>query len=294
MGTPTGPFWKYPQNSEGITTLGVYKSKRNNIVIPYVSELVETLRRILSKRCIPMFFKPVNTIWQKLVHQKASHQNTRKAIWYILSSAMKNAWTYTSEKPNSLWTNVWLSIGEQTLQTRTQRCWPPAQGQGTLLWWFRRGEAEAIYVKVEKPSPNTGGGLWHHVSPTPPQTMLSFHLSPGNLTNCHIWHHVTPIMTAIHTWDQVTQATVVTIARSTDDPSDISDLDNDSIEVKYQSARTKEASWMRSKTSSKNLQSRPVALKSSKTTMTWKNENLHRQTHSSFLLLFGQYRCSCN
>ena len=47
----------------------------------------------------------------------------------------------------------------------------------------------------------------------------------------HIWHQVTTIMTVVHTWYQVTQTTVVTIARSTDDPSDINDLDNDSTEV---------------------------------------------------------------
>ena len=32
--------------------------------------------------------------------------------------------------------------------------------------WFERGVREAIYVKVEKPSLNRGGGLRHHLSPT--------------------------------------------------------------------------------------------------------------------------------
>ncbi|TKS65250.1 Receptor-type tyrosine-protein phosphatase gamma [Collichthys lucidus] len=32
--------------------------------------------------------------------------------------------------------------------------------------WFERGVNEAIYVKVEKPSVNRGGGLRHHLSPT--------------------------------------------------------------------------------------------------------------------------------
>ena len=31
--------------------------------------------------------------------------------------------------------------------------------------WFERGVKEAIYVKVEKPSLNRGGGLRHHLSP---------------------------------------------------------------------------------------------------------------------------------
>lgn len=32
--------------------------------------------------------------------------------------------------------------------------------------WFKRGVKESIYVKLEQPSLNTGGGLQHYLSPT--------------------------------------------------------------------------------------------------------------------------------
>ena len=38
------------------------KNKRNNIVIPYVSGVSEKLRRLFKKHCIPVFFKPSNTL----------------------------------------------------------------------------------------------------------------------------------------------------------------------------------------------------------------------------------------
>uniref|UniRef100_A0A3B4FKP6 GIY-YIG domain-containing protein n=1 Tax=Pundamilia nyererei TaxID=303518 RepID=A0A3B4FKP6_9CICH len=46
------------------------KDKRNNIVIPYVTVLSEKLRRVFSKHDITVYFRPSNTLRQKLVHPK--------------------------------------------------------------------------------------------------------------------------------------------------------------------------------------------------------------------------------
>ena len=51
----------------------------------------------------------------------------------------------------------------------------------------------------------------------------------------------------------------------------------------YQSVRTKEASWMRSETSSRTYtKSRCVWFNLHLDTMTWMTENLHRHTHNNF------------
>ncbi|KAK7893340.1 hypothetical protein WMY93_022492 [Mugilogobius chulae] len=46
------------------------EKRKNGVSIPYVSGLSEKLQRIFRQHDIPVFFKPVNTLRQKLVHPK--------------------------------------------------------------------------------------------------------------------------------------------------------------------------------------------------------------------------------
>ncbi|XP_049914604.1 uncharacterized protein LOC126398968 [Epinephelus moara] len=154
------------------------KSKRNNIVIPYVSGVSEKLGRIFNKHRIPVYFKPSNTLRQRLVHPKDRTPHTQK-------SNLVYAVQCSEECPD-------LYIGEtkQPLNKRTaQHRRANSSGQDSVVYlhlkekvhsfedsnvhtldredrWFERGVKEAIYVKLEKPSLNRGGGLRHHLSPT--------------------------------------------------------------------------------------------------------------------------------
>ena len=61
----------------------------------------------------------------------------------------------------------------------------------TLVWedrWFERGVKESIYVKLEQPSWNRGGGLSHDLSPTYNAILSSL---PRQLkTTIHSWAHL--------------------------------------------------------------------------------------------------------
>ncbi len=142
------------------------KDKRYNIVIPYVSGLSEKLRRIFNKQHIPVFFKPGNTLRQKLVHPKDRTPHTQK-------SNLVNA-VQCSKECNDLY----ISETKQTLHKRmAQHTRANTSGPDTAVHlhlkemahsfedsnvhilvredrWFEKIIKEAIYVKVEKPSLN--------------------------------------------------------------------------------------------------------------------------------------------
>ena len=67
-------------------------------------------------------------------------------------------------------------------------CASASLGERSLLWapdrddrWLKKGVKEAIYVHLEKPFLNRGGGLRHHLSAT-----------YNGLTLVHTWGHVIP------------------------------------------------------------------------------------------------------
>ena len=153
------------------------KDKRNNIVIPYVSGVSEKLRRIFNKHNIPVFFKPSNTLRQKLVHPKDRTPHTQKSnLVYAVQCSQECKDQYIGEtkqplnkrmaqhrRANSSGQDsaVYLHLKEKTHSFDDNN----VQILDREDRWFERGVKEAIYVKVEKPSLNRGGGLRHQLSP---------------------------------------------------------------------------------------------------------------------------------
>ena len=153
-------------------------NQRRGVAVPYLSGASEKLRRILGKHNIPVYFKPTNTLRQKLVHpiDKIPRQKQSNVVYAV----------QCCEKCSDLY------IGEtkQPLHKRmTQHRRVSSSGQDSAFHlhlkvkghsfedsnvrvlareerWFERGVKEAIYVKMEKPSLNRGGGLTHNLSPT--------------------------------------------------------------------------------------------------------------------------------
>ncbi len=53
------------------------------VVMPYVKNLSESFRRILSHLSIRTCFKPRVTLRQILVHPQTKHQNIKKMEWFM-------------------------------------------------------------------------------------------------------------------------------------------------------------------------------------------------------------------
>ena len=159
------------------------------------------LRRIFNKHQIPVFFKPNNTLRQRLVHPKDPTPHSQKSN---LVYAVK-----CSEECSDLY------IGEtkQPLNKRmAQHRRASSSGQDSAVFlhlkeeghsfqdtnvqildredrWFERGVREAIHVKVEKPSLNRGGGLRHFLSPIYNQVLSKLpKRTPQQFDSCEAAH----------------------------------------------------------------------------------------------------------
>ena len=171
------------------------QNKRNNIVIPYVSGVSEKLRRIFNKHSIPVYFKPGNTLRQRLVHPKDKTPHTHKSNlvyavqcneecedFYIgetkqpLHKRMAQHRRANSSGPDSA---VHLHIKEKAHSFDDNN----VQILDREDRWFERGVKEAIYVKVEKPSLNRGGGLRYQLSPIYNAALSSLPRRLNNLTS---------------------------------------------------------------------------------------------------------------
>ncbi|CAI5693976.1 unnamed protein product [Oreochromis niloticus] len=181
------------------------KDRRNNVVIPYVAGVSEKLRRVFSKHNIPVYFRPSNTLRQKLVHPKDKTPKHRlNNVVYAVQCS--------KECPD-------LYIGEtkQPLHKRmAQHRRATSTGQDSAVHlhlkdkghsfedanvhildredrWFERGVKEAIYVHCERPSLNRGGGLRHQLSAIynpvlsslPRRLYAHSHPGPSDLRNSH-------------------------------------------------------------------------------------------------------------
>ena len=181
MGIQTGPFVKSDRRNKKntkITSVGDKQDKRKNMVIPYVAGMSEKLRRIFKKHHIPVCFKPNNTLRQQLVHPKdPTPKHKMNNIVYAVQCSEECSELYIGETK------------QQLHQRMAQHRRAKASGQDSAVYlhlkdkghsfedsqvrildreedWFKRGVKEAIYVKMEKPSLNRGGGVRHLLSAT--------------------------------------------------------------------------------------------------------------------------------
>ncbi|XP_050924570.1 uncharacterized protein LOC127140827 [Lates calcarifer] len=209
-GYPTWTFLKTAAGSKKktIDVVGKEKqNKRNNIVIPYVAGLSEKLRRIFNKHSIPVYFKPGNTLKQRLVHPKDRTPHTHKSnLVYAVQCNEECNDLYIGEtkqplhkrmaqhrRANSsgLDSAVYLHLKEKTHSFEDNKVHILDREDR----WFERGVKEAIYVKVEKPSLNRGGGLRHHLSPIYNAALSSLPRRLNNLTSRkNNLSHVTRLM----------------------------------------------------------------------------------------------------
>ncbi|XP_040922260.1 uncharacterized protein LOC121200823, partial [Toxotes jaculatrix] len=178
-GYPSWSFGKTTRSRKNTNREDVenMEDKHKNIVIPYVSGVSEKLRRIFNKHQIPVCFKPSNTLRQKLVHpkDKIPHNHKSNLIYAVkCSEECKDLYIGETKQP----------LSKRMAQHRRANSSGPVSAVYSHLKekahsfedsnvkildredrWFERGVKEAIYVKVEKPSLNRGGGLRHHLSP---------------------------------------------------------------------------------------------------------------------------------
>ncbi|XP_065326070.1 uncharacterized protein LOC135932513 [Pelmatolapia mariae] len=152
------------------------KDRRNNIVIPYVAGVSEKLRRVFSKHDIPVYFRPSNTLRQKLVHPKdKTPKHKLNNVVYVVQCSEECPDLYIGETKQPLHKHM----------AQHRRATSTGQDSAVHLHlkdkghsfedanihildredrWFERGVKEAIYVHCERPSLNRGGGLRHQLS----------------------------------------------------------------------------------------------------------------------------------
>ncbi|XP_061603008.1 uncharacterized protein LOC133464838 [Cololabis saira] len=152
------------------------KPRRSHVVVPYVAGLSEKFRRVFSKHNIPVYFKPKNTLRQRLVHPKdqiPKHQKSNLVYAVKCTEECKELYIGETKQPLSKRMSqhrrgnssgqdsaVYTHLQKEKHSFRDQDVHVLDREDG----WFERGVREAIYVKVERPSLNRGGGLRHHLS----------------------------------------------------------------------------------------------------------------------------------
>ncbi len=173
------PNWAFVKNTKRNTSKqDTVEDKRSSIVIPYVAGTSEKLKRIFNKHHIPVHFKPENTLRQKLVHPKdRTPRHKQSNLVYAAQCSKECADLYIGETKQPLHKRMAQhrranSSGQESavhLHLKDKDHSFEDSNVKVLARedrWFERGVKEAIYVKLEKPSLNRGGGLRHNLSTT--------------------------------------------------------------------------------------------------------------------------------
>ncbi|XP_076748497.1 uncharacterized protein LOC112431314 isoform X3 [Maylandia zebra] len=141
------------------------KDRHNNIVIPYVAGVSEKLRRVFSKYDIPVYFRPSNTLRQKLVHPKdKTPKHKLNNVVYAVQCSEECPDFYIGETKQPLHKHMAQHRrATSTGQDSAVHLHLKDKGQSLRMpmftFWTDGGVKEAIYVHCERPSLNRGGGL---------------------------------------------------------------------------------------------------------------------------------------
>ncbi|KAK7925859.1 hypothetical protein WMY93_008169 [Mugilogobius chulae] len=149
------------------------EKRKNGVSIPYVSGLSEKLQRIFRQHDIPVFFKPVNTLRQKLVHPKDKMPTEKQSnvVYSIRCSEDCCNEHYIGETKQPLHkrhrreatsgpqsaVHLHLKATKHKFEDSEVKILSREKG------WFERGVKEAIFVKKENPSLNRNGGLRYNL-----------------------------------------------------------------------------------------------------------------------------------
>ncbi|XP_047457867.1 uncharacterized protein LOC125018165, partial [Mugil cephalus] len=146
------------------------QNRRKNITIPYIAGVSEKLRRIFGKHRIPVYFKPGNTLRQKLVHPKDKTPRQKQSnVVYAVQCSEECTDLYIGETKQPIHKRMAQhrrassSGNDSAVHLHLKDKGHSFEDNNVKVLaredrWFERGVKEAIYVKMEKPSLNRGGG----------------------------------------------------------------------------------------------------------------------------------------
>ena len=159
------------KDTAGTTEKKDKDTRLKGIVIPYFAGVSEKLRRIFNKQQIPVFFKPGQTLRQRLVHPKDPvPHNQKNNLVYAISCSEGCSDQYIGETKQPLHKRMAqhrranTSGMDSAVFLHLKKEGHSFQDENVRILdreerWFERGVKEAIYVKVARPSLNRGGGL---------------------------------------------------------------------------------------------------------------------------------------
>lgn len=84
--------------------------------MPYVAGVSEKLQRIFGQHKIPVYFKPVNTLRQKLVHPKDKVPNYKQSnVVYAIRCKEEDCDEHYIGNQNKSWRRDCISIADRAL-----------------------------------------------------------------------------------------------------------------------------------------------------------------------------------
>ena len=150
------------------------EQKGKGVSLPYVSGVAEKLKRVYGQYNIPVYFKPGNTLRQKLVHpkDKTPHHKQSNVIYAIQCSQEDCSESYIGETKQLLHMRMsqHRSRKDSAVHIHLKETGHTFTNSDVRILareprWSERGVKEAIFVKQHMPSLNREGGLRHNLSP---------------------------------------------------------------------------------------------------------------------------------